>query len=567
MFFGPEFLDQLRDKINLSDVIARRVKLTRKGRESLGLCPFHKEKTPSFTVNDEKGFYHCFGCGAHGDIIRFLTDCEKMPFTEAVEMLAQMAGVPLPKPDKKEMARQAHQASLAEIMEWACQYFQMQLKTSAGQKACEYLKNRGLTGQTARNFRLGYAPNGNGLLNYLKSKNCDLHQCQKLGLLAFNSARGLWHDYFYDRVMFPIFDRKKRVIAFSGRMLEKGEPKYLNSPETDLFHKGEQLFGLAFATDTIRRKNEAIVVEGNMDVISLHQHGWTQVVAPLGTAFTENQLQILWHMCDEPIMCFDGDSAGQHAMIRALNRALPLLVSGKSLKFAVLPQGMDPDDMMRQKSDDSWKNIIQNATSFVDVLWNDLLSTHDYSTPEKHAKLEKDALEKVGKIQNAEIRRLYDREIRNRLRGLLYRKQGRGQNIKIAAPQADDFLLASLYAYPQQLSVFSESLGNLKHFKNLRETALFNGWLDAVLQGIDPPMPDTEKALMRQIEMIRTNKSAEIVSEEVEKFISALQLKQLKTEFSQKQDEYLKTEDPEIKKQIDSLSKEIEDFLSLHDEE
>ena len=304
-----------------------------------------------------------------------------------------------------------------------------------------------------------------------------------------------------------------------------------------------------------------------MDVISLHQHGWTQVVAPLGTAFTENQLQILWHMCDEPIMCFDGDSAGQHAMIRALNRALPLLVSGKSLKFAVLPQGMDPDDMMRQKSDDSWKNIIQNATSFVDVLWNDLLSTHDYSTPEKHAKLEKDALEKVGKIQNAEIRRLYDREIRNRLRGLLYRKQGRGQNIKIAAPQADDFLLASLYAYPQQLSVFSESLGNLKHFKNLRETALFNGWLDAVLQGIDPPMPDTEKALMRQIEMIRTNKSAEIVSEEVEKFISALQLKQLKTEFSQKQDEYLKTEDPEIKKQIDSLSKEIEDFLSLHDEE
>ncbi len=565
MFFGPEFLDLLRDKVVLSDVVARRVKLTRKGRESLGLCPFHKEKTPSFTVNDEKGFYHCFGCGAHGDVIRFLTDCEKIPFTEAVEMLAQMAGVPLPKPDKKEMARQAHQTSLAEIMEFACQYFQMQLRTPAGQKVCDYLKNRGLTGQTAKNFRLGYAPSGNGLLHHLKSKGCDLHQCQKLGLLAFNSTRQLWHDYFYDRVMFPIFDRRKRVIGFSGRMLEKGEPKYLNSPETDLFHKGEQLFGLPFAIDTIRRKNEAIVVEGNMDVISLHQHGWTQVVAPLGTAFTEKQLQILWHMCDEPVMCFDGDSAGQHAMIRALNRALPLLVPGKSLKFAVLPQGMDPDDMMRQKSDSTWKNIIQNAQSFSEVLWSDLLATHDYSTPEKHAKFEKDALEKVSKIQNVEVRRLYEREMHERLRGLLYKKSGRGKGMKISAPQVDDFLLASLYAYPQELSIFSESLGNLKHFSGLRETALFNGWLDAVLTGQELPMPETEKKLMHQIEVIRSSKKPVVVVQEVERFISDLQLQQLRTEFALKQAEYLKTESPEIKVQIDSLRQEIENFLSEHD--
>jgi DNA primase len=240
-----------------------------------------------------------------------------------------------------------------------------------------------LTGQTAKTFRLGYAPSGSGLLHELKAKGCDLKQCQKLGLLAFNQTRQQFYDYFYDRVMFPIFDRKKRVIGFSGRMLEKGEPKYLNSPETDLFHKGEQLFGLPFAIETIRMKNEAIVVEGNMDVISLHQHGWNQTVAPLGTAFTEKQVQILWKLCDEPIMCFDGDSAGQRAMIRAMNRALPLLVPGKSLRFAVLPPGMDPDDMMRQKSDKIWKNLIQNAQSFIDVFWADLLATHLYSTPHK----------------------------------------------------------------------------------------------------------------------------------------------------------------------------------------
>jgi DNA primase len=566
MFFGPEFLDLLREKVTLSDLIARRVKLTRKGRESLGLCPFHKEKTPSFTVNDDKGFYHCFGCGAHGDVIRFLTDCEKMPFVEAIETLAQMAGVPLPKPDTKELARQQHQSSLADIMEIACQYFQSQLKTPAGQRACDYLKGRGLTGQTAKTFRLGYAPLGSGLLHELKAKGCDLKQCQKLGLLAFNQTRQQFYDYFYDRVMFPIFDRKKRVIGFSGRMLEKGEPKYLNSPETDLFHKGEQLFGLPFAIETIRMKNEAIVVEGNMDVISLHQHGWNQTVAPLGTAFTEKQVQILWKLCDEPIMCFDGDSAGQRAMIRAMNRALPLLVPGKSLRFAVLPPGMDPDDMMRQKSDKIWKNLIQNAQSFIDVFWADLLATHLHSTPEQRAKLQTDALGKIQQIQDQEIRRLYESEIKQRLKKLLYRGAKKNVNIQLQLPQEDLFLLASLYAYPNELAVFSETLSALNYFSGIRETALFNGWMDAVLEGKELPMPETEKKLMMQIDKIRTSKTAQDVAQEVESWLCGKQLNRLKEEFAQIQAEYFKTENPAIKEEIEALRHQIETFSNMNDE-
>ncbi len=569
MQFTPEFLDSLRERIVLSDLIGRRVKLTRKGRESLGLCPFHHEKTPSFTINDDKGFYHCFGCGAHGDAIRFLVDFDKMPFPEAVEMLANMAGVPLPKTDPQEQFRQEKQSQLAQIMEIACQYFEQEISLESGQIAKDYLLKRGLSEETIQKYRLGYAPRGNGLIKKLQQNKIDLKQAQKLGLLAFNQARNMWHDYFYDRVMFPIFDRKKRVIGFSGRMLEKGEPKYLNSPETELFHKGEQLFALPFAIETIRKKNEAIVVEGNMDVISLHQNGWTQAVAPLGTAFTENQLQLLWHLCDEPIMCFDGDTAGQHAMIRAMNRALPLLVPGKSLRFAVLPTGQDPDDMMRHNPT-LFKSIIQEATSFIDIFWNNILATHLLKTPEQLAKAEQDAIELVHKIKNEAVKTLYTREIKYRFKQLTYQLKNPRfkprKKVKITLPDMDKILLSYLYAYPKAISGFVDELNQFNFFSDLHEQALYNAWVDAVIEGGEPLIPETETLLLQQIEKVQKSKTADEVLQEITHVINHIKLSELKENFAKKQAEYLKTENPAIKEEIEILRQEIENFIDNEDE-
>ena len=349
-FITPSFLDLLRDKIAVSDIVGRRVRLIKKGDEFLGLCPFHHEKTPSFTINDSKGFYHCFGCGAHGDIVRYLMEAEKMPFREAVEYLAHRAGIPMPKSSAEEVHLQERRNNLTTIMEEACHFFHMNLFGDIGASARAYLIKRGITSTVARQFRLGYAPSGSALTAHLEAKGFNLKQCQALGLIAEGRDGRGFHDYFYDRVMFPILDRRKKVIGFGGRMMAKGEPKYLNSPETELFHKGDTLYALPHALETMRKTNNTILVEGYMDVIALHSAGFTNAVAPLGTALTEAQIKILWQSTDEPIICFDGDAAGQKASYRALHRALPHLTPGKSLRFVFLPSPFDPDDMIRKKS-------------------------------------------------------------------------------------------------------------------------------------------------------------------------------------------------------------------------
>ena len=558
MILPQGFVDELRERIVLSDVIRRRVKLTHRGKEALGLCPFHKEKTPSFTVNDTKGFYHCFGCGAHGDAIRFLMEAEKLPFMEAIELLANMAGMKMPEPSKADMMREKTRTDLLEIMEQVCQFYQNQLFGLNGTKAREYFQKRGLSVETAQKFRLGYAPRGSLLLKFLEEKKFNLKTCQSLGLLAKNSQHQTLHDYFYDRVMFPVFDRKKRVIGFSGRVLEKVEPKYLNSPETELFHKGEQLFELPFAIDTIRQKNTAILVEGNMDVISLHQAGFTQTVAPMGTALTENQIQILWRMCDEPTICFDGDGAGQHAMIRAMNRALPILIPGKSLKFAVLSGGMDPDDMIRTKGPDEFKHVIKNAKTLIDVFWENILNTNTYSTPERMAKLQENALSAVKEIKNKDVQSLYEREIKRRLKNLTYQLTHKNYTPipKIKAPTSDNTLLLSyLYAFPNQLGNYVDTLMELNPFQEVQEEALFHGWCESVLNGTELIIPDT---LQEEIENLQKHHVFDSIEEELQQMLNVLRLKHLKKEFQEKQKEYLKTEDPNIKAELDFLSSEIE---------
>ena len=566
MILPQGFIDELMEKIVLSDVIRRRVKLAHRGHEALGLCPFHKEKTPSFTVNDNKGFYHCFGCGAHGNAVRFLMEAEKLPFMEAVEVLAGMAGMKMPEPNKVDIAREKKRTDLLDIMEQVCQFYQNQLFGPNGAKAREYFQRRGLTQETAQKFRLGYAPRGSLLLKFLEEKRIDLKTCQSLGLLARNQQYQTLHDYFYDRVMFPVFDRKKRVIGFSGRVLEKIEPKYLNSPETELFHKGEQLFELPFAIDTIRQKNTAILVEGNMDVISLHQAGFTQTVAPMGTALTGNQIQLLWRLCDEPIICFDGDGAGQHAMIRAMNRALPILIPGKSLRFATLSGGLDPDDMIRTRGADEFKRVLKGAKTLIDVFWENILNTNTYSTPERMAKLQENALNAIKEIKNKEVQALYEKEIKKRLKSLTYTTNHKNfvPLPKITAPGSDNTLLLTyLYAFPEKLSTFADKLMELNPFQGIQEEALFHGWCEAVLNGTPLLIPNN---LEEGVENYKKRLNPENVEEEVGQMLNLLRLKRLKKEFSEKQTEYLKTENPEIKKELDILSSEI-DKLSTFNEE
>jgi len=570
MAFSPQFLDELREKIPLSELIGRKVKLTHKGREYTGLCPFHKEKTPSFTVNDDKGFYHCFGCGAHGDIIRFLTESEKMPFLEAVEYLANMAGLKMPELSPQQTQIQKQHAALFEIMECACQFFQMHLFGPTGTEAKNYLVRRGMSSDMAKRFRLGYAPQGQGLCDHLTAKGFSLKDCQALGLIAKNRDGNGFHDYFYDRVMFPVMNKRGRVIAFSGRMLHQGEPKYLNSPETDLFHKGELLYGLPQALETVRKQNEALIVEGNMDVISLHEAGFTQAMAPLGTAFTEEQIKLLWTMCDEPVICFDGDGAGQKAMMRAVKRALPILRPGKSLRFAYLPNGLDPDDMIRKRSARAFEEELKSARPFVEALWQMLLEGRTLNTPERMAKLEQDTKDTVAQIQDNSVRTYYQQEMAKKIRNLAFKKNKKKPLLtaNLTSPIQSPQLLAYLVSYPEQGALFAE---DLMHYMPAEDS--FNTFADVMAYLTDTPdltyetlwdklSEEQQDFLQNTVTIIRAKPlEKETVLEQLQTLINAHKRSVLAQEIADKNKLYLQTEDPAIKTEIDALTQELHSLL------
>ncbi len=574
MAWPPRFLDELRDKVPLSDLIGQKVKLTRRGREFTGLCPFHHEKTPSFTINDEKGFYHCFGCGAHGDVVRYLTDKEKMPFMEAVEYLAGMAGMKVPESSPAEIAREKQQSSLTAIMEEACRFFQSQLFGLSGEKAKNYLINRGISGVVAKQFRLGYAPSGSALTAHLQAKGFNMKECLSLGLIAKNAKTNQLHDYFYDRVMFPILDRRKRVIGFGGRMLTKGEPKYLNSPETPLFHKGEQLYALPNAIETIRPKNEAILVEGYMDVIALHSAGFTNAVAPLGTALTENQIKLLWQSCDEPLICFDGDGAGQKAAIRALNRALPILSPGKSLRFVYLPSPFDPDDVIRKKSPEAFAQLLTEARPLATVLWETLLNAAPIDTPERLAKFEATIQKTLETIQNQTVRSYYTKDFKDRLWHLTHQsKKGKVRTrkvIPISSPTpglADArMLLAYLICYPEIAGGFVEDIAGIR----LPDRILDDVFQSVVSELMETPdisatqlrdriNTDVTSILSAEIEMLhKSNREAQDVSTELKRMILQSRIQSIQSEITQKTNSYLENPTPENWEKIKELKKEIE---------
>jgi DNA primase len=417
MAFPPRFLEELRGRVSIIDIVGRRVRLIRKGRgEATGLCPFHNEKTPSFTVSEDKGFFHCFGCGAHGDVIGFTMRAEGLEFPQAVEKLAGEAGMQVPRETPEERERAERQATLGGAVEFAAKFYEQQLRASAGRAGLDYLKRRGLTDDTMRRFRLGHSPDtGHALKAALEKAGIPEAISLEAGLLIKPEDGRACFDRFRGRVMFPILDRKGQAIAFGGRILDQGEPKYLNSPETPLFHKGRVLYGLSHAQKTARETNEIIVVEGYMDVIALAQAGISNAVAPLGTALTEDQIALLWRMAQEPILCFDGDNAGQRAAARAADRAIPLLKPGLSLRFAWMPAGEDPDSLVRAKGAAGFREELARMEPLVEVLWRQVLADRALDTPERRAGFRRDLAEAVGRIADKSVQEAYRQEIHRRL--------------------------------------------------------------------------------------------------------------------------------------------------------
>lgn len=417
MAFPPRFLEDLRGRVSITDVVGRRVRLIRKGRgEATGLCPFHNEKTPSFTVSEDKGFFHCFGCGAHGDVIGFVMRSEGLEFPQAVEKLAGEAGIQVPRETPEERERADRQATLGGAVEFAAKHFEQQLRASAGRAGLDYLKRRGLSDDTMRRFRLGFAPDSrHGLKAALEKADIPEAIAIEAGLLIKPEDGDRSYDRFRGRVMFPILDRRGQAIAFGGRIIAEGEPKYLNSPETPLFHKGRVLYGLNHAQKTARETNEIIVVEGYMDVIALAQAGISNAVAPLGTALTEEQIALLWRMAQEPILCFDGDNAGQRAAARAADRAIPLLKPGLSLRFAWMPAGEDPDSLVRAKGAAGFRDELARMEPLVDVLWRQVLADRPLDTPERRAGFRRDLAEAVGRIADKSVANAYRQETQRRL--------------------------------------------------------------------------------------------------------------------------------------------------------
>jgi DNA primase len=432
MRFTPQFLDELRARLPVSEVVGRRVKLKKAGREWKGLSPFQQEKSPSFTVNDQKGFYHDFSSGKHGDIITFLMETEGVSFTEAVERLASMAGMPLPAATPDAAKNEQRRKTLYDVMDLAAKFFCDTLASRNGAKARGYLADRAISPATQLQFRLGYAPGERfALKEHLGAQGIPVEDMVEAGLLIAGDDIPVPYDRFRDRVMFPITDLRGRVIAFGGRALEKDQPaKYLNSPETTLFHKGDNLYNFAPARQATHNGASLIVVEGYVDVIAMVTAGFAATVAPLGTALTENQLALLWKMADEPILCFDGDRAGQKAAYRAADMALPHLKPGKSLRFALLPEGQDPDDLARSGGRGAIDEVISAARGLADMIWSREIEGGSFATPERRAALEARIGELTNGIRDEVVRRYYRQDLADRLQRTFAPETARGGYIR-----------------------------------------------------------------------------------------------------------------------------------------
>src|SRR5215469_18759899 len=416
MRYGESTLEEVLRRTDLVRLVGRRVKLQRRGRLFWGLCPFHREKSPSFKVESERRNYKCFGCGASGDAFKWLMETEGLRFPEAVERLAQEAGVSLPKPGPQDEERERRRKTLYDVVETAAVFFERQLRAPQGAPAREYLARRGLDETVWERFRLGYAPQARSvLLEHLKSMGIPETDIAAAGLAREAGAEGA-RDFFFHRVMFPIADAKGRIVAFGARALESdAKPKYINTGETPVFSKGQLLYNFQTARAAAFPSGQMLVAEGYMDVIALVRAGFDWAVAPLGTALTADQLSLIWRTVPEPVLSFDGDEAGERAAARAALMALPLLNPGHSLRFAFLPRGEDPDSLIRAAGPDAMRSVIEAAIPLVDMVWRVTTDGGMLDTPERKAALVSRLNERLGEIASPDVRRFYLEAMATRL--------------------------------------------------------------------------------------------------------------------------------------------------------
>ena len=440
MRFDDRFLDEIKSRLRLSDVIGKTVKLRRQGREYAGLSPFTKEKSPSFFVNDDKGFYHCFSSGKHGDLISFLQETERLSFMEAVERLAGEAGVPLPAQDPQAIQREKQQQSLTDWLVLAAAWYEAELRRPVGTEARAYLDRRALPEADRTRFGIGYAPAGRtALKDYLVAKGAQPRELVEAGLLIAPEDGGAPYDRFRDRIMFPITDPRGKVVSFGGRALDpQARAKYLNGPETVIFHKGDLLYGLyearkLLSTGSVGAASTGgpvdvglVVVEGYMDVIACQRAG-VAAVAPMGTALTEQQMERLWRLHPEPTLCFDGDGAGQRAAARSIERAMPLLKAGRSLRFAIVTGGKDPDDVLREQGAAALKAQLSQTIPFVEALFALQRDAEPLDTPERRAGLKARLRAAAATIQDKDLAQEYRNDLLRRVDALNAPAQGAGQ--------------------------------------------------------------------------------------------------------------------------------------------
>ncbi len=488
MTIPPRFLDDIRSRLSLSDIIGKRVRLIRAGREHKGCCPFHQEKSPSFTVNDDKQFFHCFGCGAHGDVIGFVMRYENLSFIEAVESLAAQAGMQVPKPSPQEIQKAEKARDLYALMDAAAKWMEEQLFSPANREILSYLTGRGLSRETIQSFRIGYTPADRQALRiFLKGEKFTDAQMLEAGLLK--KKDGEPYAFFRERVMFPVGDRRGRIVAFGGRILpdhmrepDRGDfksPKYINSSDTPLFDKSRTLYGQSFARQAARDNAQVLVTEGYMDVIACHQAGFKGAVAPMGTALTEDQIVMLWGMIVSeekiPVLCFDGDNAGRGAAVRACERIMPLLKPYHSARIAFLPDGEDPDSLIKSGGTTKFQGVLDSSISLFDFLWHTNTAGRNFDSPESRAGLIQTLENVIKTIADREVQRHYQEHLRQRVSETFFSRPPRQQyqnqkdfkprtpGLRPRAPVFQDIhervMLAAIINHPHIFDSVEDALG------------------------------------------------------------------------------------------------------------
>lgn len=459
--YDKNFTDELRARLSIVDVVSRRVPLTKKGQNYWGCCPFHNEKTPSFSVNEDKGFYHCFGCGEHGDIISFTMKSENVGFVDAIKELAEMAGLKLPEFKPRDPAVVQREESYFDITERAAAEYQKQLFTPIGAVALEYIRGRGFTDEMIKKYRLGYAPKNNLIANKFVNTKQDV----LIGTGLCRRGDYGMYDFFRDKLMFPIFSARGQVVAFSGRSLDGSEPKYINTADTEIFHKRKTIFGFNFARDSIHRNNRTIIVEGQIDAIQMQCHGFPETVAPLGTALTEDHLAILCKANRNIVFCFDGDTAGQKAAARAANLVLPFIRDNSDIKFAFVTGGKDPDEILKKSGKDAMDTIINNATGLTDFIWEIANKNYIVSTPGGRAQAEKFLKSQTDKITDIALRAEYEKEYNSRKFNQWHKWSRKPNTPEIAVPEIDAITRNTLVfitnKYPDVAERYAEFLATL----------------------------------------------------------------------------------------------------------